>query len=1200
MLNNKRRTHTAVTVGLCAILAGTGAVATNVAGGGCSLALASTQTPDENAAIEFKDENLKKVLLRILKSQNKIDRNAQQITYKEALTVEDLSTANNHMDYTLGRTGITNLSGLEAFKNLKYLDIGNNSIKDLKPLAKLTKLEYLEMARLNKEGPEPLDINPLSGLTALTHLTVNYNHIKDIKALANMTKLEFLSMVVNDITDISPLKNCKKLTKLYARNNNIEDLSPLADIPDFEGGNIKDQKIAISASGDSVKLSDCSYMRFVKSWDDMSVVPQNGALYDKATKTATPAAGQSQATYKFFYNKGIEINGTITISFNTAKPIDIKDATLKQALLSLLKKNSIIKSDATTITNVDAEKVTDLSGLADEISNLGKKVNDLSGLEAFSNLTKLSLKDNEISDLSPLGKLEKLAEVDLSKNKITDLKPFQHLEKITKLDLSSNEITDLAPYADQLKKAKQGSITLTSNRISSPISNDLASVIKDATKQRFQITADGKLAQITGEIEGLNPNPAVDDISWTVAATKQGALEPAVALLEKIPADPKDVVLTLKKDKWSADYHINFQAYLDGLQKKVTDSTADDAEKTRVSNLIKTAGTPLYSIKAAIVGLGKSKTEGTDPDTGIENASDALLSLLQSAEDVKKTENYTNADTEKQKAYTDAITAGKTVYDKLSSTPEQVKTAAEKIKTALGNLNGDAKAKTALKKKLQDLVGALDTIKASNNYKNADQGLQTAYTQAVAKGQTVLDNTNASSDDLRTAISNIEDALGKLNGDNQSLKERLQALVDDLSKVKATNNYSNADEKLQGEYTKAITAGQETLSKTDASAADFRTAASNIEAALKNLNGDANSKDALKKKLQGLVGALDTVKASNNYSNADKSFQDEYSKAITAGQGTLKKSDASAEDYRKAAEAIQTALNGLNGDAKKIKDLTASLAAANAKITQMTEDLKKAKEQAAADKAKIETLTTQVNGLNTKVDDLSKQVTNLTKDNKQKQQTIEEKEKKITELTNEVTKLKNEIDALKKQIEELKKQPQCPSGGSSTGGSGLGGSGFGGAGLGLIGDLDNLSNSSSSAALYRLYNPWTGEHLFSVDYGEVEKLCPLGWTFEGIVASVDLASGKPVYRLYNPWTGDHHYTTDLAEVVRNEKIGWKNEGIAFYSKGKVGVVSLYNPFAKSFYHHYTTDPAEVERMVKDGWKEEGVKWYCSLPANNKK
>lgn len=1100
------------------------------------------------------------------------------------------------MDYTLGQTGIKNLSGLEAFKNLKYLDIGNNSIKDLKPLAKLTKLEYLEMARINKEGPEPLDINALSGLTALAHLNISYNHIKDIKALANMTKLEFLSMVVNDITDISPLKNCKKLTKLYARNNNIEDLSPLADIPDFEGGNIKDQKIVISASGDSVKLSDCSYMRFVKSWDGMSIIPQNGALYDKATKTATPAAGQSQATYKFFYNKGIEINGTITISFNTAKPIDIKDTTLKQALLSLLKKNSVIKSDATTITNVDAEKVSDLSGLADEIPEQGTKIKDLSGLEAFSNLTKLSLKDNEISDLSPLSQLTKLTEVDLSNNKISDLKPLQHLENITKLDLSSNEITDLAPYAEQLKKAKQESITLTSNHISSPISSDLSSVIKDATKQRFQITADGKLAQITGEIEGLNPDPGVDDISWTVAAKKQGALEPAVALLEKIPAKPDDVVLTLKKDKWSADYHINFQAYLDGLQKKVTDSTADDADKTRVSNLIKTAGTPLYSIEEAIAGLGKSKTEGTDAGTQTDdNQSSELEKLLGAADDIKKTENYTNADTEKQTAYTNAITAGKTVYDKLSSTPEQVKTAAEKIKTALAALNGDAKAKTALKNKLKALVDDLATVQASNNYKKADPTLQTAYMKAVSEGKKASEDAGASSEKLRTAISNIEAALGNLNGDNQSLKERLQALVDDLSNVEATNNYANADQNLKKAYTQAIDAGKTALNKTGATSEDFRTAASNIEAALKNLNGDANSKDALKQKLKGLVDTLETVKKLNNYSNADKTLQDEYTKAITAGQGTLKKPDASAEEFREKAEAIQTALNGLNGDAKKIQDLTASLATANEKITQMTEDLKKAKEQAAADKAKIETLTTQVGTLNTKVEDLKKQVANLTNDNKQKQQTIEEKEAKITELTNEVADLQKEIDALKKQIEELKKQPQCPSGGS-----GLGGAGFGGAGLGLIGDLDNLSNSSSSAALYRLYNPWTGEHLFSVNYGEVEKLCPLGWVFEGIAASVDLASGKPVYRLYNSWTGDHHYTTDLAEVTRNEKIGWKNEGIAFYSNGKVGVVSLYNPFAKSFYHHYTTDPAEVERMVKDGWKEEGVKWYCSLPANNKK
>lgn len=1163
-------------------------------GGGCSLALASTQTPDENAAIEFKDDNLKKALLNILVLQGKIDRNAQQITYKQALTVEDLSPKSLG-SYTLGDKKIKNLSGLEAFKNLKFLNIGYNTIESLTPLANLKNLEDLVIDGVNKDGSTPLDISPLSGLTALKKLSVCHNHIKDIQALAGMTKLEHLSLYDNDIIDISPLKTCTALAEIYAAKNNIEDLSPLAELPQITGGNINDQKIEISASGDSVKLSDSNCMKFVKSWDNMTITAQDNARYDSDTQTATPAVGQSQATYTFNYTGGMRISGTITISFNTAKPIDIKDATLKQALLSLLKKNGIIKSDATTITNVDAEKVTDLSGLADEISKQGTKIKDLSGLEAFSSLTKLSLKDNEISDLSPLGKLEKLAEVDLSKNKISNLKPLQHLENVTKLDLSSNEITDLAPYADQLKKAKQESITLTSNHISSPISDDLASVIKDATKQRFQITADGNLAQVTGEIEGLSPDPAVDGISWTAAATKQGALEPAVALLEKIPAKPDDVVLTLKKDKWSADYHINFQVYLDGLQKKVTDSKADDAEKTRVSNLIKTAGTPLYSIKAAIAGLGKSKTEGTDPDTGIENASDALLSLLQSAEDVKKTENYTNADTEKQKAYTDAITAGKTVYDKLSSTPEQVKTAAEKIKTALAALNGDAKAKQSLKDKLKALVDALATVQASNNYKKADQGLQTAYTDAVTKGKTALSDTNATSDGLRTAISSIEAALGKLNGDKLSLKDKLKALVDALDTVKASDNYKGSDAGLQTAYTEAVTKGKTALKNTSATSEDFRTAVSNIEAALKNLNGDSKSKDALKKKLQDLVNAQETEKKLNNYSNADKTLQDEYTKAITAGQSTLNKTDASAEDYRKAAEAIQTALNGLNGDAKKIQDLNTALTTAKNTITDLNKKLTAAQQQAAADKAKIEELTKQLNTLKEQHTTLQNQFNALTQENEANKKKIEEKEKTITELTTKTADLQKEIDALKKQIEALKKQPQCPSGGS-----GLGGSGFGGAGLGLIGDLDNLSNSSSSAALYRLYNPWTGEHLFSVNYGEVEKLCPLGWVFEGIAASVDLTSGKPVYRLYNPWTGDHHYTTDLAEVVRNEKLGWKNEGIAFCSKGKVGVVSLYNPFAKSFYHHYTTDPAEIERMVKDGWKEEGVKWYCSLPANNKK
>ena len=136
-------------------------------------------------------------------------------------------------------------------------------------------------------------------------------------------------------------------------------------------------------------------------------------------------------------------------------------------------------------------------------------------------------------------------------------------------------------------------------------------------------------------------------------------------------------------------------------------------------------------------------------------------------------------------------------------------------------------------------------------------------------------------------------------------------------------------------------------------------------------------------------------------------------------------------------------------------------------------------------------------------------------------------------------------------------------------------------------------------AMYRLYNPYTHEHLFTTDAAEKDNLVSLGWNFEGTTGKVYMHGEKGgVYRLYNPTTGEHHYTTKEDEVANCVKAGWKNEGVKFFSvldndKQTVGMVSMYNPYEKKFYHHYTSDPDEIAKMVKDGWRKEEIKWYAA-------
>lgn len=139
---------------------------------------------------------------------------------------------------------------------------------------------------------------------------------------------------------------------------------------------------------------------------------------------------------------------------------------------------------------------------------------------------------------------------------------------------------------------------------------------------------------------------------------------------------------------------------------------------------------------------------------------------------------------------------------------------------------------------------------------------------------------------------------------------------------------------------------------------------------------------------------------------------------------------------------------------------------------------------------------------------------------------------------------------------------------------------------------DSSARTDKVLGLYRLYNPWTGEHLFTTSTKERDDLVSGGWRFENAAIRVHTQLGDPVYRLLNPWTGEHHYTTDAKEVEQDVQAGWKNEGITFRSSGSKGMVSMYNPHVKSFYHHYTSDPAEIARMERDGWIRENIKWYC--------
>ncbi|HJI99681.1 MAG TPA: BspA family leucine-rich repeat surface protein [Coriobacteriaceae bacterium] len=131
-----------------------------------------------------------------------------------------------------------------------------------------------------------------------------------------------------------------------------------------------------------------------------------------------------------------------------------------------------------------------------------------------------------------------------------------------------------------------------------------------------------------------------------------------------------------------------------------------------------------------------------------------------------------------------------------------------------------------------------------------------------------------------------------------------------------------------------------------------------------------------------------------------------------------------------------------------------------------------------------------------------------------------------------------------------------------------------------------------STAMYRLYNPNSGEHFFTASTVERQHLISVGWNDEGQGWTAP-KTGDAVYRLYNPNAGEHHYT--LSTVERDSLIaaGWNEEGIGWYSDPNhaVPLYRVYNPNEFANNHHYTTNDFERGYLVALGWFGEGIAWY---------
>lgn len=129
--------------------------------------------------------------------------------------------------------------------------------------------------------------------------------------------------------------------------------------------------------------------------------------------------------------------------------------------------------------------------------------------------------------------------------------------------------------------------------------------------------------------------------------------------------------------------------------------------------------------------------------------------------------------------------------------------------------------------------------------------------------------------------------------------------------------------------------------------------------------------------------------------------------------------------------------------------------------------------------------------------------------------------------------------------------------------------------------------------VFRIYNPNSGEHFYTMNGYERDMLKGVGWRYEGI-GWRSVLSGLEVYRLYNPNSGEHFYTMNGNERNMLRDIGWRYEGIGWYTLNSgMPVYRVYNPNGGVGAHHYTVNGNERDNLRNHGWRYEGIGWYST-------
>ena len=229
------------------------------------------------------------------------------------------------------------------------------------------------------------------------------------------------------------------------------------------------------------------------------------------------------------------------------------------------------------------------------------------------------------------------------------------------------------------------------------------------------------------------------------------------------------------------------------------------------------------------------------------------------------------------------------------------------------------------KTELERVVGEESTVKGNFKYYNADKTKRDAYDSAITKGNTVINDQNATQAEVDAALRAITEAKAALNGAATNKEALREASTTDAERTKTTDAkyYNETDQTKKQAYDNAVSAAAGVLSNNNATQDQVDAALRAITEAKAALNGAATDKT----QLTNTNDVLNDLIQEDPTNGKTKATIDEYKKAKEESEKLLKEvkkvidnKNASQIEVNKALEMAIKEKDSLENAKKSLLD----------------------------------------------------------------------------------------------------------------------------------------------------------------------------------------------------------------------------------------------------------------------------------------